>query len=160
MADLLIYALHGRALRALAAGLGTHIQGIQQGARTARQKGRISSRMCKKLLALGAAFGLLRHATAPGHEAFFDALVSEMNSEHPAPKVHDDTGTRGELDKGQQGEKVVTPVEAFCEDVLMDHTEQTQEQPPSAQQKQQTQQYDNEAAGCALVPFLGGRHGP
>lgn len=63
MAEALIYALHGEALRTLSDEIGPHFEGVQAGARLARKLGRISDKMFKRLTVLDHAFSLQRHIT-------------------------------------------------------------------------------------------------
>ena len=60
----LVCGLHGHSLRRLVCSTGTDFKGLQQAARQCRRRGLISSRIAKKLIALEAAFNVLRHVNS------------------------------------------------------------------------------------------------
>ena len=59
----IVYKLHGELLRALAAGLDAHVQGVQQGARLARARGLLDGRTAKRIGYVEACFIVVRHVT-------------------------------------------------------------------------------------------------
>lgn len=58
----IVYKLQGEFLRALAAGLDTHVR-VQQGARLARARGLLSGRTAKRIGYVEACFNVVRHVT-------------------------------------------------------------------------------------------------
>ena len=80
MADALVCSLHGAALRSLSAALGTHIQGLQQGARLARQRGLVTPKLFRKLTLIDHAYALVRHITEPGMAEFMADLQASLSA--------------------------------------------------------------------------------
>jgi len=85
MAEALIGALHGRALRALAGALDVHVQGLQQGARLCRRRGLLSNRLARKLLVIDHAFALSRHVTEQSVSQFLAELEGELTTSMEEP---------------------------------------------------------------------------
>ena len=89
--DLLILALHGRLLRALAVEVGQHFQGLAQAARSLKRAGRLSPATASKLTKVDTAFNLVRHVTAVSAGRFEEDLLMEMRrtaDEHESSVGH------------------------------------------------------------------------
>ena len=77
--------LHGHSLRRLVCSAGTDFKGLEQAARQCRRSGLISSRIAKKLLALDAAFNVLRHVNSVRAERLLAELDAEVHVKTPDP---------------------------------------------------------------------------
>ena len=58
MAELVLLEVHGIILRRLSLALGSHLQGLQQGARLALRAGLVSNRIAKNIANLDIAYNI------------------------------------------------------------------------------------------------------
>ena len=63
MADYLVFTLHVDMVRAIAASLGLHFEGLGAAARHLHREGRIDSRLKKRLLDVETAYNITMHIT-------------------------------------------------------------------------------------------------
>ena len=81
----LVSGLLGHSLRRLVCSTGTDFKGLKQAARWCRRRGLISSRIAKKLIALDAAFNVLRHVNSVRAERLLAELDAEIYLKAPDP---------------------------------------------------------------------------
>ena len=87
MADLLLFRLHGMALRELSDHFQRHFQGLSAAARFARSRRVITDCVCKRLVRVDESVQLLRHVTQASVNSYMDELVNMLSS---ATLAHDD----------------------------------------------------------------------
>ena len=88
-AEGLLMGLHGSALRMLSDASEMHFQGLGMAARMARKQGKISTRMCRKLLDVATAYNLVRHVTRMSCKEMLSDIASELR-ENTATTDKDD----------------------------------------------------------------------
>ena len=75
----LIFTLHGRVLRSMAAASGQHCSGLAQAARFNRQA--LGPRLSRRCMNLDTALALLRHITAVSAEEFAAEISTALTAE-------------------------------------------------------------------------------
>ena len=74
----LLADVHGRALRIIAKELQEDVEGLGAASRRARQRGRISNQLAKKLDRIDTAFAVCRHLTEPRANGFIGGLLDAL----------------------------------------------------------------------------------
>ena len=79
-ASQVVFAAHGRLLRAISDETRQHYQGLAQAARAMRIQKRISPRSAKKLVQLDLVAAWIRHVTRPGCDTLLDTVHRELQA--------------------------------------------------------------------------------
>ena len=98
-AEGLLMGLHGSALRMLSDASEIHFQGLGMAARMARKQGKISARMCKKLVDVATAYNLVRHVTRMSCKELLSDVASELQ----------DSTTTAEPDDPEDSTEILEP---------------------------------------------------